>query len=700
MAASAPSVKTSLYNFKSIQSIPSSNDLIDIILSQTQRRTPTVVHPNYKITRIREFYLRKIKTTQNNFHDKFQLMLEQFPKLEDIHPFYADLINVLYDKDHYKVALGDINRAKTLIDNVQRDYCRLMKYGDSLYRCKQLKRAALGRMATIVKRQKSTLEYLEQVRQHLSRLPSIDPNTRTLIVCGFPNVGKSSFMNRLSRAEVEVQPYAFTTKALYVGHFDYDTMSWQIIDTPGILDKPLDERNTIEMTSVTALAHLNAAVIYVMDVSQQCGHSLEAQVKLFENIKPLFANKPLRIMLNKCDIVNPDDLGEDEKKLLERMSKSTDFDQRDIPINRTSTVTGDGLMELRNAICDELLKKRVEDKLRSKSGQSKTELMDRLRVAVPAKRDEVVRECFIPAGFKSKRPVTPKDKDVLGPLPKQSIQYQQRIMGNDTQMDGAEPERKTERDLEVELEHEYLLDLQKNWDLENPEERFDTIPEIINGKNIADFIDVDIMAKLKALEDEEEEREKTGFYDKYESSEDEETLELRKLGQHIRGVKKRHMAVGRREKKIQGPQLDRRGKSAGTSKDLKKKMEKLGLDLSHWDGKSDENGMDDGSHQAPNVELRGRERMNRKRARSKSLATLQSKENLEMVSRSKSRPAPRDQSGMRDASQVDLARKKMKKSVTKRNMQARRGEGDRHIPDLKPKHLLSGKRGIGKTDRR
>lgn len=37
-----------------------------------------------------------------------------------------------------------------------------MKYGDSLYRCKQLKRAALGRMCTILKRQKSSLEYLEQ----------------------------------------------------------------------------------------------------------------------------------------------------------------------------------------------------------------------------------------------------------------------------------------------------------------------------------------------------------------------------------------------------------------------------------------------------------------------------------------------------------------------------------------------------------
>lgn len=30
----------------------------------------------------------------------------------------------------------------------------------------------------------------------MSRLPSIDPNTRTLLVCGYPNVGKSSFMNK------------------------------------------------------------------------------------------------------------------------------------------------------------------------------------------------------------------------------------------------------------------------------------------------------------------------------------------------------------------------------------------------------------------------------------------------------------------------------------------------------------------------
>ena len=124
---------------------------------------------------------------------------------------------------------------------------RLVKFGDSLYRCKQLKRAALGRMCTIMRRQTSTLAYLEQVRQHLSRLPSIDPNTRTLIVTGFPNVGKSSFINTVTRADVEVQPYAFTTKSLFVGHTDYKYLRWQVIDTPGLLDHPLEQRNTIEM---------------------------------------------------------------------------------------------------------------------------------------------------------------------------------------------------------------------------------------------------------------------------------------------------------------------------------------------------------------------------------------------------------------------------------------------------------------------
>jgi len=53
----------------------------------------------------------------------------------------------------------------------------------------------------------------------------------------------------------------------------------------------------------------------------------------------------------------------------------------------------------------------------------------------------------------------------------------------------------------------------------------------------------------------------------------------------------------------------------------------------------------------------------------------------------------------------------MKSKLTKVNAKAqkkgnvnakysRKGEGDRHISVKKPKHLFTGKRGVGKTDRR
>ena len=129
-------------------------------------------------------------------------------------------------------------------------------------------------MCTLIKKLKSSLSYLEEVRKHLSRLPSIDTNSRTLILTGFPNVGKSSLINNMTKANVDVQPYPFTTQSLFVGHTDYKYSKWQIIDTPGILDHPLDQRNTIEMQAITALAHLNACILFLLDISETCGYTI------------------------------------------------------------------------------------------------------------------------------------------------------------------------------------------------------------------------------------------------------------------------------------------------------------------------------------------------------------------------------------------------------------------------------------------
>ena len=491
------------YNFKRVTVVPSAKDFLDIVLSKTQRKTPTVIHKHYKISRIRQFYTRKIKFTQQTFHDKLAAIINEFPKLDDIHPFYADLMNVLYDKDHYKLALGQINAAKHLIDNVAKDYVRLMKFGDSLYRCKQLKRAALGRMCTIMKRQNQSLQYLEQVRQHLARLPSIDPNTRTILIYGFPNVGKSSFMNKVTRADVEVQPYAFTTKSLFVGHMDYRYLRWQVVDTPGILDHSLEERNTIEMQAITALAHLRAAILYVMDISEQCGHSMEEQLELFNNIKSLFTNRPLIVALNKMDITRPEDLRVDTKAAVAKL------EEEGVIVLPMSAVTEEGITDVKTQACDMLLAQRVEVKLKSKK---MPELINQLHFAVPTPQTGINRHSFIPPGAKVKR----------------------LTAGSGMEIEEA-PRKKLERDIELEEGDDYFLDLKKNYLLTDESQKYDAIPEIFEGKNVADYVDPDIAQKLEDIEREEEMREAAGMYESEE--ENEETVQTRKTAAEVRKKK-------------------------------------------------------------------------------------------------------------------------------------------------------------------
>jgi len=644
------------YNFKKICVVPTSSDFTDIVLSKTQRKTPTVVHKHYKISRIRSFYMRKVKFTQSNFSEKLALILQDFPKLEDIHPFYADLMNVLYDKDHYKLALGQINTARHLIDNVSKDYVRLLKFGDSLYRCKQLKRAALGRMATIMRRQNQSLQYLEQVRQHLSRLPTIDPNSRTLIITGFPNVGKSSFINKITRADVEVQPYAFTTKSLYVGHTDYKYLRWQVIDTPGILDHPLENRNTIEMQAITALAHLRAAVLYFMDPSEQCGYTLESQKNLFDSIKPLFANKPLLVVANKTDVLKRSELSAEKESVLAAIEKECEMEIMDM-----STVTEAGVMDVKTKACEVLLQHRVELKYKTKKVET---IMNRLTVATPSPRDNKVRPAFIPAAALQKK------------LEKQ----EKKLEEDEEDMETSVPRRKTERELEVELGDDYIVDLQKNYDLPE-DQKYDVIPETWQGHNIADFVDPDIMEKLEALEKEEEARERAGFYDSEESEEDESYAEIKDLASKIRH-KKAIMKADQFLDNTRKPLLDRKSvakKRTRSVSRLKEEFEELGVHGLEVDN--------------PNTHF------NRARSTSKVRPAKRLKPG-EDPHRSQS-AQPRSQSGMRDPKQSKKL-DKLKKKADKKTFasQGKAGESDRRIQEKKPKHLFAGKRGLGKTDRR
>jgi len=535
---------------------------------------------------------------------------------------------------------------------VSRDYVRLLKYAQSLFQCKQLKRAALGRMATICRRLKDPLVYLEQVRQHLGRLPSIDPTTRTLLICGYPNVGKSSFLRSVTRADVDVQPYAFTTKSLFVGHFDYKYLRFQAIDTPGILDHPLEEMNTIEMQSITAIAHLRSAILYFMDLSEQCGYSVTAQIQLFKSIKPLFANKLVFVVINKIDVMRPEDLDSETQEQLQSILKAGD-----VELLQLSCTTAEGVMEVKNAACERLIADRVAQKLKAGSnsggaiGGRLGDLLTRIHVAQPL--GGMKREVFIPEAAKSMKKYNRDDPD----------------------------RPRLERDIE-EVEGGagvYNVDLKKKYMLDSNEWNHDKVPEVFDGKNVYDFIDPDIEAKLAALEEEEEKLQADGYYDSDESIEDADEADIRAKAELIREKRQLIRNAAKMKKSLKNRAVIPRTATKKKLSVMENHLDSLGFDTTSISARA-------------RSQSRGRSAL-RSRTGTEDMMDVDTPTSTRDAALLRAKSRARSQSNRREDGVTNVAArskadKLAKLGQKKMNRMARQGEADRHTTAALPKHLV------------
>jgi nucleolar GTP-binding protein len=213
-------------------------------------------------------------------------------------------------------------------------------------------------------------------------------------------------------------------------------------------------------------------------------------------------NKPTLLVINKIDIVRLSDLTPENRAFVE-----TIISDKSVTVVESSCYTEEGVMNVRNAACDALLAHRVEQKLKGSRIES---VANKIHVAMPQKRDDVERKAFIPEGVKDR------------------VKYDK----NDPNR------RRVERDDEVEMENLgiYSSDVRSKCELVQSTDiadmiaenyllavdswKHDIMPEFLNGKNVADFIDPDIAEKLEALEREEEALEAQGFY----ASDDEEIV--------------------------------------------------------------------------------------------------------------------------------------------------------------------------------
>jgi nucleolar GTP-binding protein len=456
------------------------------------------------------------------------------------------------------------------------------------------------------------------------------------------------------------------------------------------------------MQAITALAHLHSTVLYFLDISEACGYSLQKQVALFHSIKPLFQNKPLLIVANKTDLKKLDQLDDEERALVEGMLAN----RPDSKIMPMSNMTEAGITAVLHTGCDMLLAHRVEKKMASTARMQ--EMSNRLVVTQPTPRDNKERPVSIPASVLAARAEAARRAELgaaAGPAP---------------------PKRKTERDLELEGGGPgiYNIDLRKHYLLANPDWKYDIIPEFMDGKNIADFVDVDIEKRLAELEAEEavleaQAQARGEMLDDLDSDLEEEEKEAVSQIRHHRSIIIANRRFSKSNNKPVLPRAQRRkdlhvaaDHLEGMGLDAEKMVERArsrsvkrtaGIkrvrDASRGPGSDDEMADVEPAAASAAAASASAARTGRSKTRTSSSARTPSGSRFRSQSRDHKLPRVAEPSPFRNIAQKVQAEKLNKKTQKSFQQKASRGESDRKVLDMKPKHLFSGKTGFDR-DRR
>ena len=236
-----------------------------------------------------------------SLHDRLVKVIRSFPEFESLPPFYRDLVEILFGLEKLKMALGGVGWAAY---NTKRIGGQMGKEIRRSPDTRGVRKRAVARLSSIVHRIDKDLRFLNEVRNTLRALPELRDEF-TVVVAGYPNVGKSSFIRLVSSAEPQVASYPFTTKGIIVGHRKIGRSGVQFVDTPGILDRPPGERSPIERQAVAALMHAAQAVLFILDPSEMCGYPVENQLALLEEVKRM-VGVPIVTAVNKADVKGMD----------------------------------------------------------------------------------------------------------------------------------------------------------------------------------------------------------------------------------------------------------------------------------------------------------------------------------------------------------------------------------------------------------
>ncbi|OYT35486.1 MAG: hypothetical protein B6U87_00145 [Candidatus Aenigmarchaeota archaeon ex4484_52] len=298
--------------------IPNSKEILDKAFSRAKKKQITYKKKQITIEFIKKKNLEKIQIASVVINNECEKILQNFPKINQINAFEKGLIDILANADKLKKALYRVCFAQKLNKKLYFQAKEKIQNARNKKDIDFARKAYYGRISSAINKLNKVFLYIEESRNIINKLPEIKQRF-TLVICGFPNTGKSTLMSILSGSKPKIMSYAFTTQKLLFGTID-DKI--QIIDTPGILDN-IDSKNKCIQQSKLAITTIADLIFFIFDFSKNCQYSITDQLKLKKSIEKIISkSKKIVVCINKIDLIK---LTNEKKSKIMHLIKNRKF---------------------------------------------------------------------------------------------------------------------------------------------------------------------------------------------------------------------------------------------------------------------------------------------------------------------------------------------------------------------------------------
>jgi nucleolar GTP-binding protein len=289
-------------DFQGLPTVPKSDDIIERCFKDMRKSRLPMKSRKFQSTHAKKRAYAKTsitsfaKSAYTSLHD----IVTSFPNISSMTETQKQLISLEYTIDSLKISLARIKGTLPQVRRFERQYMgKTRMHLDELEYDKHIN-SAIARITSLIKRLDSTFVMLESFRKTLRELPVIRDDMPVCAISGFPNVGKSTLLAKLTSAKPEISSYPFTTKGLNLGILSKSSLRIQLIDTPGALNR--SKANIIEQRAYVILENAADIAVFVYDPTNH--YSLQDQLLLFERVKKIIGDNKVLFYVSKGDIVN------------------------------------------------------------------------------------------------------------------------------------------------------------------------------------------------------------------------------------------------------------------------------------------------------------------------------------------------------------------------------------------------------------